>query len=194
MTPILRIFAVLCLVATAGCGHVAANYPVIHADTPKPLPQKFESRGEARRLVWREDGRLHGFYFNTKPAADTVEMLEGLAEQGVGRAVMDLPLIRPAAKEGLARVTLQVFVTRGYSREIRRGDLLVRFSDGSEAQDEGSILVPVIGTGEPAKSTRYGAVTLDGAGDEDMKGRSMIVFVPGGMSDLAVESVGFSEK
>lgn len=182
------------LVVLSGCGYVAANYPQTRAREPKPLPAEFESRGESRRLVWQEEGRLHGFYFNTRPAQDTVDMLEKLAKQGVPRAVMDLPLLRPAAKQGLARVTLQVFVVRGYSRELQRGDLRIRFTDGSEAKDEGAILIPVMGTNEPAKSTLYGGVALDSTGDEDMKGRSLIVFVPGEMHDRQVESVALDTK
>jgi len=180
---------ILALFCAGGCGHVAGNYPVEKIPTEKNLPEKFQNRGQGKKLAWREDGAIHGFIGSTKPAVEMVELMRGYAQQGNAQAARDAKIFEPMARSGLVFAPMRVFVARGAQRRIEQGDFLVTFADGTSTPDKGALLYPIMGkTGAP-KSSLGGVINLNQEGDPDLKGRALYLFFAKEYLERAITSI-----
>ncbi len=179
----------LFLLAFTGCGHVAGNYPMRGPSGPKPLPETFQIRGNSLTRVWEDPERIHAFLFRQKMAQDMVDRMEYAETKGNPVAGRDARIFKPLARAGYAYAHLRILVARGVDVKLRKGDLLITFSDGTTVPDNGALLYPQMGNTNPPDSSVDGTIDLRGVDDRDMDSRGLFVFFPGEMLEKKIIKV-----
>jgi len=192
MTSTLR-FCILSLLViplfATGCGHVAANYPGVPG--LEPLPDTFTTpRGDDTRLVWVEPGRVHGFLGYWRDTMERSDIFQDLAEKSGLEAHRDgVEMYRALSEEGIAEMTVFVFLGKGVTREVETGAFEIRFTDGTVIRDVGVLRVEPRDTETPYRWTRRGPITLSEEPFGRKKALPIIVFAPKVHLGLEVESI-----
>jgi len=184
MRPLFRTMApllsgIFLLGLLAGCGHVAANYPV--PKMPKPdLPTEFTTPyGGKTHLVWNEPERVHGFLSKWRDTSERAKIFWDLA------ATSGLPVHKEAAKmyealsaEGIAEASIWAFIAKGVEFPCRTGDLEVEFDDGTKIRDKGILYVEIRDHHSPYRYSKESRIKL--SRDIVSKGEPlrMIIFLP----------------
>ena len=194
MRPLTGLCCLLVLVGLAGCGHVAANYPVSKAPKVKELPETYQNQSGERPLIWQEANAVHGFLDRHEPAQAMAERMRRYADMGNAIAAKDAQYFAPMAREGLALAKVRVFVAPGVEHLIEEGDFLFTFDDGSTVTDSGAFLYGLAGTATPPASSRGRAIRLSGADDPDMDGRSLYIFLPKDSLSRRIVSIALVQK
>ncbi len=183
-----------CLIAaTAGCGHVAANYPDLSA--PKPwLPTEYTSRrGREGKLVWQDPGQVHGFLTLWRDTGERAAAFRKLAANS-GSAVHreGAKMYADLSADGIAEITMWVFFGKNVRRPCRKGDFRIHFSDGTTTPDVGVLRLEPRDMEKPYRYTRDGGFTLSSDPVGDREPLFVILFVPAEYLSKEIESVVYT--
>ncbi len=192
----LLVISLLTLVFTVGCGHVRGNYPT-YPKAKTSLPEKFKSPlGHDTKLVWVEEGKLHGFLSLWRDTSERADAFRKLAQQsGLEVHREGAEMFDQLSAEGIAELAMFVFFARGTELICGAGDFEIEFADGVTVHDRGLLRYEPRDTRKPYRYTRDGRVTLSdeptGAGEP----LPVMIFVPAehlGKSVVAVRYLATS--
>ena len=160
----------LALVFAAGCAPVRGNYPT-YPEADNSLSEKFKSPlGHDTRLVWVEEGELHGFLSLWRDTSERAEAFRKLAQQsGLEVHREGAEMFDKMSKQGLAELAMFVFFTKGTKLSCGTGDFEIEFDDGTKVRDSGILRYEPRDTTKPYRYSRDNKVTLSdepvGAGE-----------------------------
>lgn len=187
---IILTLSLISLIAVAGCGHVAGNYPVQARKQPS-LPAEFKSpMGHDTTLIWVEESRIHGFlsfWRDTKEHADTFRRIA--AQSGLEVHRQAIKMYDKLSADGIAEMTCFVFFARDVSVTCTTGDFEITFGDGTVVRDVGILRYEPRDVNKPYRYTKDGAVELSSEPVGDKEPLPVIIFVPAEHLGKTVEAV-----
>ena len=155
------ISTILLVFVLAGCGHIAANYPV-HKTPKSLLPEKFKTPyGGETNLVWLEPDRVHGFLSLWRDTSERAKTFKKLAaDSGLEAHREGARMYEKLSEEGIAEAALWVFFAKEVDFRCSKGDFEVQFADGTAVRDQGVLYVEPRDVEKPYRFTRDGGLIL----------------------------------